>query len=133
MKWCPKCKTNKDWSEFSRSKSTKEGLQGWCKECHKKESHDWYLANSKLAIEHSAKWRKDNPERAAKSNARHSRKYRIRYPEKAKARAAVRKALADGRLTKEPCHCGETNVQGHHKDYSKPLDVEWLCSKHHIN
>lgn len=34
-----------------------------------------------------------------------------------------------GHLTPEPCQaCGTTtDGQKHHHDYSKPLDVEWLC------
>lgn len=27
--------------------------------------------------------------------------------------------------------CGDLNGQPHHPDYSKPLDVIWLCKKHH--
>lgn len=32
-KICPKCKTQKDFSEFSRNKKYKDGLSCWCKEC----------------------------------------------------------------------------------------------------
>lgn len=52
---------------------------------------------------------------------------------KHKARVAVHNALRDGRLTKpEQCTCGSTeNIEAHHEDYSKPLEVTWECSKCH--
>ena len=59
--------------------------------------------------------------------------YRRRHPEAAKAHDIVRNAVRHGRLIKQPCHiCGSTiNVHAHHEDYSKPLDVIWLCDKCH--
>lgn len=44
----------------------------------------------------------------------------------------VQRAVATGRLIKLPCViCGDPISQGHHPDYSRPLDVVWLCSYHH--
>lgn len=48
------------------------------------------------------------------------------------ARQAVADAIRAGTLARGPCVvCGETDVQGHHEDYDKPLDVVWLCKFHH--
>jgi hypothetical protein len=55
-----------------------------------------------------------------------------RYPEHASARYAVRKAIKNGKITRMPCEvCGGLKVDAHHDDYSKPLEVRWLCKKHH--
>jgi len=48
------------------------------------------------------------------------------------ARAAVQRALKTGRLKKKPCRrCGSSEAVAHHFDYSKPLDVIWVCADHH--
>lgn len=52
---------------------------------------------------------------------------------KTRAHGLVKKALASGELIRQPCErCGATEwVEAHHEDYSKPLDVVWLCSSCH--
>lgn len=51
---------------------------------------------------------------------------------KPQARRILRMALASGKVKPQPCeNCGDPKTQGHHTDYSKPLDVRWLCRKHH--
>jgi hypothetical protein len=56
-----------------------------------------------------------------------------RNPDKHRAAVAVSHAIRDGRLYKGACEvCGTSdNVDGHHDDYTKPLDVRWLCRLHH--
>jgi hypothetical protein len=52
---------------------------------------------------------------------------------KAIARGKVNRAVYYGELVRQPCEvCGATEgVEAHHEDYSKPLDVNWLCPTHH--
>ena len=84
------------------------------------------LKNPKNSRERQRKYRQNNPD--------WQRKIRERNPEQYKARVMVNNAIRDGRLNKEPCkNCGSTKrLQAHHEDYSKPLDVKWLCNKCHI-
>jgi len=59
-------------------------------------------------------------------------KYSKTYPEKRKARSISYRELASGRLEAQPCEvCGIYPAEMHHDDYSKPLDIRWLCKKHH--
>jgi len=47
-------------------------------------------------------------------------------------RIKTRQAIARGKLTRQPCEaCGATPVEAHHDDYSRPLDVRWLCTPCH--
>ena len=72
-------------------------------------------------------WRKKNPRRATEQTMR------ARDPVKHRARAAVAYAKRMGHLIPQPCEvCGAVNVQAHHDDYERPLDVRWLCRPHHV-
>jgi uncharacterized Zn finger protein len=50
-----------------------------------------------------------------------------------RAHYIVNVAKSKGSLTVQPCEkCGSIEkVHAHHEDYSKPLEVRWLCPRHH--
>jgi hypothetical protein len=48
------------------------------------------------------------------------------------AHIALASALRRGLLQRQPCVvCGAEKVDGHHPDYDRPMDVVWLCRRHH--
>ena len=94
-------------------------------------------------------WSRRNAEKV-RETARASRNRRIEYvreydrkrghrpkPEAELAHGRVAEALKRGRLEKGPCEreaegiC-RGQIEGHHEDYAKALDVRWLCHKHHM-
>ena len=70
----------------------------------------------------------------AYESLRKDRPERIRDPKRLLARWNLRRAVRENRIEK-PATCQECGVEalldGHHTDYSKPLEVEWLCRTCH--
>ncbi len=67
-----------------------------------------------------------------RSHSKSSRRYHAEAPIKKQAHTAISSAIRDGTLKRQPCHvCGAKKVEAHHPDYTKPLDVLWLCKRHH--
>jgi len=59
--------------------------------------------------------------------------YDLRNPGKSDCRKITKREIRAGRLIPLPCRdCGEEKVEAHHTDYTKPLDVIWLCKFHHL-
>jgi hypothetical protein len=59
-----------------------------------------------------------------------------RNPEKRAAHLILGTAVRYGKIVKPTAcqRCGaEGRVEAHHADYSKPLEVEWLCKRHHLD
>lgn len=131
-KFCHGCERELPVEEFHKNRRRKDGLQTQCKFC----------------IEQYRRQRLENPEarerqyEAQREWCRRNRPrirervrgYNARNRDKERARQRVKHALKMGRLTK-PDHCdlcGETGrIEGHHADYAKPLEVQWLCSQCH--
>jgi hypothetical protein len=69
------------------------------------------------------------------ANARRG-KYRSMGSEakrRANARSYLNTYIKRGIVEKQPCsHCGATEAEAHHSDYSKPLEVTWLCRECHL-
>lgn len=71
---------------------------------------------------------KEEPMSAVDSN----RKWRQNRPKAAKAHIILNWEVECGRIVHQPCEvCGKDKTHGHHDDYSKPLEVRWLCPYHH--
>lgn len=55
-----------------------------------------------------------------------------RNKEKTRAHSLLNYHLRKCHVQKLPCAiCGNKKALAHHHDYSKPLDVVWLCRTHH--
>jgi hypothetical protein len=135
LKLCKACEQEKPLDDFYRNRSLggKE-RQSTCKSCSKARKREWELANLERKREVQKRYHNKNPKRGAGD----SRQHRERHPKKARARRAVEYAVRIGKIIKpEICEdCGEIvsdlrKLHGHHADYSKPLDVEWLCRSCH--
>lgn len=82
-------------------------------------------------------WRKykNDPEKVARSAA--IQRERVKDPllrPRLNAQQAVYRAIKRGQLVRLPCEaCGDTKkTDAHHDDYSKPLDIRWLCRSCHL-
>lgn len=100
---------------------------GYCNTC-----------KSDRAAELRAERKRLNPNFATEEKAkREQRKLKDRmYTFKVQAHRYVAKAIRLGVLKEQPCEiCGNFDVDAHHDDYTKPLEVRWLCRschrKHH--
>lgn len=49
-----------------------------------------------------------------------------------KAWQAVTTALSTGKIKRGTCEQCSLLGEAHHDDYSKPLDIRWLCHRHHV-
>lgn len=127
MKNCSRCQKVLELGSFYKDKQKKEGLMSHCKNCDRL-----------LRRERRAKYPETYRLRDRRYYAKHKsekvaylRDWRSRNSIKVTAHQAVRSALRRGLLTKSVCFCGEVRVDAHHEDYSKPLEVLWLCRTHH--
>lgn len=131
MKTCFKCSAEKPLSDFYRHKTMGDGHLNKCKICTKKDVHKH---------RHNPKYRESvlayDRSRGGRQGPEYLAGYRDRNPDKNRAHVTFGNAVRDGKLHRpENCsHCHDTGrIEGHHPDYSKPLEVVWLCVACHRN
>ncbi len=146
-KKCFKCGLHKPLEDFYKHPRMYDGHLNKCKECAKKDVKSHRIDNldkvrqydrDRSMLPHRVKARqeyydknRDNSE-YKKIMLDSNRNYRSRNKQKYRATGIVNSAIHNGKLKQLPCEkCGDLKSQGHHEDYSQPLDVIWLCSRHH--
>lgn len=99
------------------------------------------VCDSKRTVEYARKnrnkkraWNNAYSERNSANRSEATATWRANHPEKRTAHQAIQTAIRNGSLVRQPCEiCGTMErVHAHHDDYSKPLDVKWLCHTHHM-
>ena len=131
-KICFKCNKEQDIDEFYKHPKTADRHLGKCKTCTKKDvSKNYQDKRQQYALYEQERYQQPKRRVFCLDNQRKRRK---NHPEKYKTATAVSNAIRNGKLIKQPCEkCGDIKVQAHHEDYSKPLDVAWLCRKCHLS
>ena len=96
MKKCNKCGEIKSLEEFSKNKSSKDGLKTQCKACENQRSKRYYEANREKIAEQKKQYRKANPEKKAEYNKQYRKANREKTLEYQKQyRKANREKMAE--------------------------------------
>lgn len=144
-KTCRRCNAEKSISDFYKHSRMADGYLNICKPCvktrvkkHRTENDSvraydrWRYWNDPARMQYAKKQRKEWYENNKDRAFARTKEYIKNHPEKRKARNMVSNAIRNGKLKRQLCEvCGE-KAHAHHEDYSKPLDVRWLCPTHHM-
>lgn len=124
-------KTQKAWRAKTRSKRLPY-LRAYSKSPAGKSARAKYKKSEKgrASIE---RW--NSSKKAQEAFKRYQKRYRERQPGKVAARRMVKLAVFLGHLHQPAvCQlCGSSDPEAHHPDYSRPLDVLWLCRMCHLH
>ncbi len=131
---CKRCKHRiymKSWYDRKTLDQRREWISKRDAETVRKNDAKRFQRHKAKRMAMNAKWAKDHP----RETSTHKRTWQARNPEKKRAHGKVRVAVVSGALIKpkkcERCSSEGVRLEGHHNDYSKPLEVEWLCLECH--
>lgn len=142
-KQCFKCHKTKPISEFYAHPQMGDGHLGKCKTCAKRD-----VAERVGRLGNNPEWLAKERERCRIKQDRYRRlglaypttqeareRWERKNPHKRKAECIAASAQKRG-LLKMPKRCvrckkKSADLEKHHNDYSKPLEVEWLCTRCH--
>lgn len=129
MKTCFRCGIPKPLGDFYAHPQMADGHLNKCKLCTRADSERRYFSKTPEILVKGKAYHSTEHGKGIRKKA--GANYKARYKDKIKAHNEVAKALTAGIIVKLPCCvCGQQAV-AHHPDYSKPLDVVWLCEPHH--
>lgn len=130
-KECYNCKIIFDISFFCKRYDAKDGLSSYCRDCRRIKYRLKRANNPDTFKNKDKKYYHKNREKIQNSRKSYSDECRRKVSAHYKVNYAVKK----GYIIK-PSTCSKCNesgrIEGHHEDYSKPLEVSWLCKTCHM-
>lgn len=133
MKKCSKCGRILPSDQFNKNKNSKDGLQHRCRQCFSEYNKARYANNPEKFKADVKRYKEENPESCLKTRI----KTCMKNPTHMNASRVVEAALKAGAI-KNPgvcfgcgCDASEHRIEAHHRDYTKPLEVIWLCTPCH--
>ena len=143
-KRCSICGEEKPLEDFHKNSYVKSGRLAKCKDWASKAYAKYREENRAKELARKRKYNREHKEERAQYKKEHyagitpaTRAHLIEWKkqnrDKLLAHKKVYNAIKRGKLVRMPCEiCGtDSAVHAHHDDYSRPLDVIWLCQKHH--
>ena len=140
-KRCTGCQAVKSADHFHRRKARgRVYLRARCKPCENAYNRA-HRPTAASGLYRTEEYRAHNRQKMSRylrgagrlAAAERQREHVRAHPDRVKAWKAVERALRTGRLTRaDRCSCGrDSRVYGHHDDYTRPLDVLWVCGACH--
>ena len=143
MKKCKKCEIEKNEHQFNKwyKKTGATGYRTNCKQCESFNNKNFREQNKEnLKIKRrertGAKQKRYCTDPLQRKRNEDIYRSQRKYPEKAAARIFLNSYIRMGKIMKpdicEMC-LKKIKIEGHHEDYSKPLEVKWVCKRCHAN
>lgn len=139
---CKECGTLKTPDQFYKNDKS-------CKECRKEKVRKYRALNIEKVREYDrargqtearkqknkeyqSYMKSQEPDRWRKMRYKTTQKNKRNNHDKYIANSRLSYAVRSGKIKRGPCSvCGAHKIEGHHPDYTKPLEVIWLCDYHH--
>ena len=134
MKYCNQCGNDKPLSEFNKNRSRVDGHADWCRACMAGWRKVWKWNNIETYRKAKKRWHRNLSSATKDRHNEQRRQYKEANPGMAKAHRTLNQAVLSGEIVK-PKYCEwcarNRKLDATHSNYSKPLDVEWLCRPCH--
>lgn len=131
---CSVCHQVKTVGEFFAHANAPDGRRSQCKPCYTVRCKAYFAVNSERVLTATRARRLAQPEQTKM----YSTAWAVRHPDLLRlahrVHVQVQRTIAAGRLIRpDECEqCGKTgHIEAAHFDYTRPLDVRWLCRSCH--